>query len=139
MTYEQATEYIKGLKERFDAPYSPSDKNLIVTLYWEVLSKEFKPTTCQNCYHDAVIELYHYIKNNSKMAEKCNYRLRAGFIIHCISFHNGAIYTNDNLTDAIAEEYLKAYPKNTDMFQVMPPKKEVKKEISSDTKKSKRK
>lgn len=126
MTIEQAKDYIKGLKERFDAPYSPKDKNLIEQLYYEVLAKEFVPTTCQNCYHDAVIEIAVYLKNNNKMAEKCNYRLRAGFIIHCPTFHNGAIYTNDNLTDAIAEKYLEAYPKNEDMFQQLPQKKEEK-------------
>lgn len=50
------------------------------------------------------------------MKEKCNYSLRAGFIIHCPTFHDGKIYTNDNLTDAVAAEYLAAFPGQRPMF-----------------------
>lgn len=54
------------------------------------------------------------------MAEKCNYRLRAGFIINCPSFKEGKIFTNDNLTDDIAADYLKQFPNMADMFQAIP-------------------
>ena len=46
--------------------------------------------------------------------------MRAGFIISCPDFHNGKIFTNDNLTDAVAKEYLQKYPKQETMFQKMP-------------------
>lgn len=54
------------------------------------------------------------------MAKKCNYRLRAGFIISCPDFRNGKIFTNDNLTDSVAKEYLAKYPKMEKMFQTLP-------------------
>lgn len=120
MKVEDAKTIVEELKGRFEAPFSSSDKAHIVRLYWEVLGKEFKPTSCQQCYHDALIEVYLYLKKYNKMKEKCNYRMRAGFIISCPRFENGKIYTNDNLTDEVAEEYLAQFPKNVEMFQQLP-------------------
>lgn len=120
MTYKEAVETTEALKERFDKPFDNADKGVIARLYGEVLGKELRPTTCQQCYHDALIEIYVYLKNNKAMKKKCNYRLRAGFIISCPDFRNGKIYTNDNLTDEVAKEYLKKYPKQETYFQTLP-------------------
>ena len=59
------------------------------------------------------------------MAEKCNYRLKAGAIINSPSFQSGKIYTNDNLTDTVAAAFLKKFPKQKFLFQKMPEEKEV--------------
>lgn len=120
MTYDEAVKETSALKSRFDNPFDEADKRMVVQLYGEVLGKEFRPTTCQQCYHDALIEIYLYLKREKRMKKKCNYRLRAGFIIACPDFHNGKIYTNDNLTDKIAREYLGAYPDMADYFQKLP-------------------
>lgn len=120
MTYDDAVRYTEELRGRFDKPFSAADKDMVSMLYTEVTGKEFRHTSCQQCYHDALIEVYLYLKKNKTMAKKCNYRMRAGFIISCPDFHNGKIYTNDNLTDAIAKEYLTKYPKQEDMFQKVP-------------------
>ena len=120
MTYTEATEEAERLRQAYDRSYTDSEKRMVARLYMEVLGKEFQPTTCQQCYHDAVIEIYLHLKNNKTMAKKCNYRLRAGFVISCPDFKNGKIFTNDNLTDAVAKEYLKKYPKQERMFQLMP-------------------
>ena len=117
MTLEQAKTLTNDLRGRFNAPFSSFDKQSIAQLYYEVLGKEFKPTTCQQCYHDALIEIYLYLKRENKMKAKCNYRMRAGFIINCPTFHNGTVYTNANLTDEVAEEYIAAFPQNADLFQ----------------------
>lgn len=120
MTFEEAKMNIEELRGRFDAPFGSSDKALIEALYFEVLGKTFHPTSCQNCYHDAVIEIYLYLKNNGKMAKKSNYRLRAGAIINCPAFNNGKVYSNDNLTDEVAKSYLEKFPNNAYLFQVIP-------------------
>jgi hypothetical protein len=120
MDVDEAKELVTGLRQRFDAPYSETDKSLITQLYKHVLGKTFKPTSCQSCYHDAVIEIYLHLKNYNTMATIHKYSMRAGFIINCPTFHNGTIYTNDNLTDDIAEEYIKQFPKNADLFDVNP-------------------
>lgn len=120
MTYDDALRETEGLKERFGSAYSDRDKRMVALLYREVKGREFQPTTCQQCYHDAVIEIYLYLKNNKTMPKKCNYRLRAGFVISCPDFRNGKIFTNDNLTDAVAKEYLQRYPTQEQMFQIVP-------------------
>lgn len=118
MDLEEAKRLIADLKTRFDEPYSSGDKSTIEKLYSAVLGKIFVPTSCQNCYHDAVIEIYRYIKINNAMKKKSKYTMRAGFIINCPTFHGGQIFTNDNLTDDVAEEYIKRFPKNADLFDV---------------------
>lgn len=120
MTYEAAVRMAEELKGRFDAPFSPLDKCNIEQLYYEVLAKVFKPTSCQQCYHDAVIEINCYLRKNKRMKDKCNYRLRAGVIIMCPAFRGGAIFTNDNLTDEVAREYLAKFPQEAEMFQQLP-------------------
>ena len=64
MTLDEVKKIIEKLRGRFDSPYSTSDKSSIEGLYYEVLGKTFRPTSCQQCYHDAVIEIYCYIKKN---------------------------------------------------------------------------
>lgn len=120
MTVEEAYTKIEELKGRYDSPFSNSDKESIEELYYEVLGKTFVPTSCQQCYHDALIEVYVYLKKNGKMAEKCNYRLKAGAIICCPNFNNGEVYSNDNLTDEVASEYLEQYPEQLELFQQLP-------------------
>ena len=120
MRYDEAMAMVGGLRERFDAPYDEEDKRRVVLLYREVMRKEFQPTTCQQCYHDAVIEIYLKLKKNKKMPKKCNYRLRAGFIISCPDFMNGKIFTNENLTDKVAKQYLDKYPNMETYFSELP-------------------
>ena len=120
MTYEEAVALCDGLRTRVDEPFAPSDKATIERLYAEAVGRDFRPTSCQMCYHDALIEIYHTLKRNRKMAEKCNYRLRAGYLINSPTFRGGAIYSNDNLTDEVAEEFLTAFPERVDMFQQLP-------------------
>lgn len=120
MTYLEAKEKVGELRERFDLPYDETDKRLIEELYFQVLRKEFVRTSCQQCYHDAVIEIYCYLKKYRKMKQKCNYRLRAGFIIACPDFYFGKVFTNENLTDKVAKEYLKRYPKQEQYFAELP-------------------
>ena len=120
MTYTEATEEAERLRQAYDRSYTEKEKRMVARLYMEVLGKEFRPTSCQQCYHDALIEVYLYLKNNKTMAKKCNYRLRAGFIISCPDFKSGKIFTNANLTDAVAKEYLQKYPKQEKMFQKLP-------------------
>lgn len=120
MTYKEAREKVEDLKRRFDSPFSSSDKETIEHLYTEVLRKRFVHTSCQQCFHDALIEIYLTLKKTGKMPKKCNYRMRAGFIISCPDFYGGKIFTNENLSDKVAKEYLDKYPNMEDYFQKIP-------------------
>ena len=120
MTYEEATAKVGELKARFDSPFDATDKAVIETLYFEVTRKRFVPTTCQQCYHDALIEIYLKLKKEKAMPQKCNYAMKAGFIISCPDFYRGKIFTNENLTDKVAHEYLTKYPHMESYFQKIP-------------------
>lgn len=120
MTYEEATAKVGELKERFDSPFDATDKAAIETLYFEVTRKRFVPTTCQQCYHDALIEIYLKLKKEKAMPKTCNYAMKAGFIISCPDFYHGKIFTNENLTDKVAHEYLTKYPHMESYFQKIP-------------------
>lgn len=120
MTYEEAFREVTELRGRFNAPYSSSDKRRIGELYIAVLGRSIPPTSCQDCYRDALLEIYSRLKKTRVMASELNYRLRAGFIIYSPIFHKGTIFSNDNLTDGVAREYLEMFPDNTFMFQKLP-------------------
>lgn len=97
----------------------PSDKAEIESLYALVLDKKFVHTSCSDCYHDAVIEMSVYLNKNGKMKEKSEYRLKNGVMLQ-MEFGSSSFYTNTNLTDDIAEEYLAKYPNNANYFSKMP-------------------
>lgn len=120
MTYKEATAKVVELKARFDSPFDATDKAFIETLYFEVTRKRFVPTTCQQCYHDALIEIYLKLKKEKAMPKTCNYAMKAGFIISCPDFYHGKIFTNENLTDKVAHEYLTKYPHMESYFQKIP-------------------
>lgn len=120
MTYKEATAKVGELKARFDSPFDATDKAVIETLYFEVTRKRFVPTTCQQCYHDALIEIYLKLKKEKAMPKTCNYAMKAGFIISCPDFYHGKIFTNENLTDKVAHEYLTKYPQMESYFQKIP-------------------
>lgn len=54
------------------------------------------------------------------MREKCDYHMRAGFIIRCGDFDGGEIYTNANLTNDVARRYLERFPAKRAMFDRIP-------------------
>lgn len=110
MTKEDAKEALIGLRERYGNPYSAEDKASIEQLYRVVMGRAFRATSCQNCYHDAVIEMYLQLKRHDTMISEHSYFLQAGYIIHSPLFHDGKIFTNENLTDEVAEEYIKQFP-----------------------------
>lgn len=85
-----------------------------------VLGKRFRKTSCQQCYHDALIEICLYLKNHNTMANPKKYIMRAGFIIHSPVFDGGKVYTNDNLTDDVAERYMEMFPMKKSMFDRNP-------------------
>lgn len=120
MELEEARRIIEDLKGRFDTPFSSFDKETIEELYYEVTGRSFVPTSCQQCYHDALVEIVYFFKKNGKMAEKLNFRLKAGAIINCPSFMGGKVFSNENLTDEIAANYLKAFPEQIDVFETVP-------------------
>ena len=98
---------------------SISDKVEIERIYKEVTGKDFIKTSCNDCYKDAVIEMNVYIKKNGKMKEKTNYGLKNGVLLQ-MDFGSSEMYTNENLTDEVAERYLAKNSNRANYFAVMP-------------------
>ena len=141
MTIEEARASIMDLRGRFASPYNQTDKGRIERLYWAVLGRVFRPTSCQNCYHDAVIEIYSYLKKHDTMAEERKYLLKAGAIINTPAFDQGKIYSNANLTDDVASRYLEKFPNQVVLFQKLPepePEAAPEAEAKPETKKAKK-
>lgn len=108
---------VDELRGRFDAPFNQADKDTIEHTYKAVVGRTFVQTSCQQCYHDAVLEIYHHIKKYGKMAEVKKYNLKAGAIINCPNFQGGKVFSNENLTDKVAAEYLNEYPDQVGLFE----------------------
>lgn len=120
MTYNEALVIIEELKGVGKAPFSIEQKGKIAEIFPLIMGRKFRKTSCPRCYHDAVIEMAVRLRKEKKMPEKCNYRMRAGFIIHNPAIDNGKIYTNANLTDDVARRFLELFPQKKNMFEVIP-------------------
>lgn len=112
---------------------STFDKSDIELMYRGVLGKDFVKTSCNDCYRDAVIEMYLYLKRTGNMKEKSNYTLKNGVLLQT-EFGSNTMYTNANLTDEVAENYLAKNPKGEIFFASMPTdwEERVKKRFSSE-------
>lgn len=105
-----------------------SDKADIEDLHMTVLQRKMTHTSCNDCYSDAVITMLLYIRKYGKFKEKTSYRLKNGALLQ-MGFGSSEFYTNDNLTDKVAEEYLAQFPENSNLFSVLPEDWEVKVEM----------
>lgn len=125
MTYEEALVIVEGLRGRMNVPFSFEDRQLIERTYAEVMQRPFVRRGCNNCYKDGVIEMAVQLNKEKKMREKCNYHMRAGYIIRNENFENGNVYSNENLTDDVAKRYLEMFPSAVQFFDRIPENKAV--------------
>lgn len=124
MTVSEAYNTLLALS-RANKPYSTEEESIISNLYTEVTGKNVRDCNCRDKWRDAVIEALLYLKKNKAMREKCDYKLRAGVILHISG--SSEVYTNDNLTNEVAEKFLKDNPNAVGRFAVIPqPKAESK-------------
>lgn len=124
MTVSEAYNTLLALS-RADKSYSSAEESIISNLYTEVTGKKVRDCNCRDKWRDAVIEALLYLKKHKAMREKCDYKLRAGVILHISG--SSEVYTNDNLTNEVAEKFLKDNPNAVGRFAVIPqPKAESK-------------
>lgn len=100
-------------------PLSASSKNRVHELYPIVLNRNFKPTSCSNCYHDAIIEMYLFIKRNGKFMQQTLYKLSCGVVIQA-EFGSQKFYTHHNCSDEDAEMLLASGKATEKDFDRMP-------------------
>lgn len=112
MTYQEVLTKVNDLRTRIDTGFSNQDKVSVSSLYKGVLGKLITNAGCNDCYRDALIEVYNYLKREGKMKEKCDYSLKNGVVLQI--FGTSEVYTNANLTNEVAEKYLMVFPKAAD-------------------------
>ena len=117
MTIPEIIDKMKELGGKSSLSFT--DKGQIEQLYKEVLDKTFVRTSCGDCYRDAAIEIYTYLRRYGKMKEKSNYALKNGVVLQ-MGFSSSEMYTNANLTDEAAERYLKENPSGIKYFSRAP-------------------
>lgn len=116
MDFQTVINKLEMLRSR--TGFSASDKTEIEIIYREVFSKDFIKTSCSDCYRDAVIEIYTYLKRNGIMKVRCNYSLKNGVLLQ--EFGSPDMYTNATLTDEAAEIYLSRNPGGIKFFATLP-------------------
>jgi hypothetical protein len=99
-----------------DSVFSDEERQFIAEIYKSLLGKDIPNCSCRNRYADALIEICSTFKIKTNMS-KCKYQLLAGVII----WLGTECYSNHNLTDEVAEEYLRRFPEAREKeFQVWP-------------------
>ena len=88
----------------------------IARLYNAVCGKQLRQCRCKNVEMDALLEIYTKLKTTPKNVYMAKARLVNGVVLR----HKGNHYTNANLTDKVAREFLAEFPQRADWFAVLP-------------------
>jgi len=119
---------------------SATDKNYIENIYLQIFRRKIKNCGCAEIdkYGDAINDISIYLKKN-KIMKKSDYTLKNGVVLRNPKIKD--VVTNANITNELAEEYLKENQKYINQFAAFPPdwKNRIKNDIdtSSNDEKSK--
>lgn len=100
-------------------------KARVDALYYAVCSKHLRSCKCKDVINDALIEIQVFINRQNKKTMNANNhisRLVRGVVLKVGTNH----YTNANLTDEVARQFLAEFPQRVDWFEILPPKAEPK-------------
>lgn len=134
MTNEQAHNELTALRGLIESGADlASLRGRIDTLYFAVCGKHLRRCNCKNVEMDAIVEIHRKLKMyESKKIDmtQAQARLVNGVVLQWKGNH----YTNSNLTDEVAREFLAAFPVRKDWFAVLPPEKadEPKSEVNEE-------
>ena len=106
--------------QRFRGEYTQKQKREIENLYKQVFRESFTPTSCSNCYHDAVDKMWAYIRKHGDVMPEREFILKHGAVINVGEFGSGRFYIRHTLTDDLAMEYLRKNPAGIREFEAFP-------------------
>lgn len=106
--------------QRFRGEYTQKHKRDIEALYKQVFRESFTPTSCSNCYHDAVDKMWAYIRKHGDVMPEREFVLKHGAVINVGEFGSGRFYIRHTLTDDLALEYLRKNPAGIREFEAYP-------------------
>lgn len=104
----------------FRGEYTQKQKRDIEALYKQVFRESFTPTSCSNCYHDAVDKMWAYIRKHGDVMPEREFILKHGAVINVGEFGSGRFYIRHTLTDDLAMEYLRKNPAGIREFEAYP-------------------
>ena len=104
----------------FRGEYTQKQKREIEALYKQVVRESFTPTSCSNCYHDAVDKMWAYIRKHGDVMPEREFILKHGAVINVGEFGSGRFYIRHTLTDDLALEYLRKNPAGIREFEAYP-------------------
>lgn len=87
-------------------------------LYEAVCRKTLRKCNCKNVLQDALLEIYAKLNHYNKHMEE--YKSQAKLVNGVVLQVNGNHYTNANITDEVAREFLDMYPQRKDWFSELP-------------------
>ena len=103
-------------------------------LYFALLGKHLPKCSCKDKEHDALIEIYLYLKKPEiKDIMSKTAKLRHGIVLYHVPGHEG-VFINTNLTDEVARAYLAARPDKAHYFEVLPPMGDEPTEVTAEPK-----
>ncbi len=100
---------------------TPADAERLDKAYQAVFRQPL-PRTCGNCLYDAFILLKIQDKNDMENKLKSTFALKAGVILRLEDEKTGKrlLYSNANITDDVAKEYLAKHPNEMHYFSRVP-------------------
>ena len=106
------------VKRAHKSDFSNDEKVIIAEIHKQIFNKNLL-SSCPKKYKEAYFAIQNSIlnKNNKNMKNKeQKYQLKRGVSIN----YKGIIYTSINITDSVAENYLKEYPEKKIKFSEIP-------------------
>jgi hypothetical protein len=95
------------------------DKMYIKNIHSIVLRKEFVDKNCGECYKEAFANIFNFLKKNFIMTTS-NYKLKRGVVAQ--SGTMSATFTNENITDELANQFISENPQRLNFFEFYPKK-----------------
>lgn len=93
-------------------------KERIARLYLEICRKQLRKCKCKNVLEDALAEIYATIQKYKRNMDTYTAKAR---LVNGVVLHVGAkVYTNANLTDEVARQFLAQFPQRKDWFTSLP-------------------
>lgn len=119
MTDKEALAELNDLRGLADTGSLAVAKERVEKLYFAVLGKHLRRCRCKNILQDALLEIYTKLRKNDKKTMDPN-KAKARLVNGVVIFWKGNHYTNSNLTDEVAREFLASFPQRKDWFATLP-------------------
>lgn len=118
-TLEEAQAELSELRGLADTGQSLAVvKERIARLYLDVCRKQLRKCKCKNVLEDALAEIYATIQKYKRNMDTYTAKAR---LVNGVVLHVGAkVYTNANLTDEVARQFLAQFPQRKDWFTSLP-------------------